>query len=235
MKKDVDDTKLIIPPYVSTLWRNVNALYVKDGMLIVDMKDGQKIHIPGLNQEEIEEIFRYHAASMEKESHEPKPKRERLFDFGSGKEGPFQFAFDAGNGISSSMKHNPEQSDLPPLPPEILDKVAQIAKLFNAGDMQLFDTPVHECNCVYCQVARAVQGPTMTPSGGGPAHEEDVEEVDDEDLKFEEWIVTEVGDKLFEVTNKFNTNEKYRVFLGEPIGCTCGEPNCTHIISVLKS
>jgi len=63
------------------------------------------------------------------------------------------------------------------------------------------------------------------------------EEVKDEELTFkDEWEVKETGDKLlFSVHNPLDPKECYSVFLGDPIGCTCGKKNCDHIKAVLRS
>ena len=61
------------------------------------------------------------------------------------------------------------------------------------------------------------------------------EEVTDRDLSFQQWAIEQTGDKLFCVTNKLDRLEKYNVFLGDPVGCTCGIQGCEHILAVLKS
>jgi len=61
------------------------------------------------------------------------------------------------------------------------------------------------------------------------------EEVSDEDLTFQDWEVKQEGDKLYLVTNPLDRDERYRVFLGKPLGCTCGKTNCEHIRMVLSS
>jgi hypothetical protein len=35
--------------------------------------------------------------------------------------------------------------------------------------------------------------------------------------------------------NPLDHKEHYNVFLGDPIGCSCGNNNCEHIQAVLKS
>ncbi|MGH2612567.1 MAG: hypothetical protein ACRDFB_05905, partial [Rhabdochlamydiaceae bacterium] len=61
------------------------------------------------------------------------------------------------------------------------------------------------------------------------------EEVSDEDLKFRTWDIKQENDKLYSVTNPLDKKEHYNVFLGKPLGCTCGNKNCEHIQAVLKS
>jgi len=231
MKKEIDEKKLVIPPYVSTLWKHVKALFLKEDHLVVELNDGEQVQIPGLNEADLEEIFSYHSAYLAKDEEvsETEPSSSGFsFDMGSGKDSPFDFSMNAMEGLSGSMKHNPSQSNLPELPPELLDKVAHIAKLLAPEEVEIVDPPVEGCNCVYCQVSRAISKPSV------PETQEEIE-VTEEDLRFSEWEIQEMEDKLFEVTNKLDKNEKYRVFLGDPIGCTCGRPNCEHIIAVLKS
>jgi hypothetical protein len=79
---------------------------------------------------------------------------------------------------------------------------------------------------MHCQIAKALHGELP---------EEQEEEVTDEDLKFRLWDIDQTGDKLYVVTNPLDSKEYYNVFLGDPIGCTCGEKNCEHIRAVLNS
>ena len=65
--------------------------------------------------------------------------------------------------------------------------------------------------------------------------QEAVEEVTIDDLRFREWDIKQTGDKLYTVANPLHAEEHYTVFLGSPIGCTCGEQNCQHIRAVLNS
>ena len=61
------------------------------------------------------------------------------------------------------------------------------------------------------------------------------EKIDDLDLVFRDWEIKELSNNLYTVTNPLDLNEHYNVFLGEPIGCTCGHKNCEHIKAVLQS
>jgi hypothetical protein len=64
---------------------------------------------------------------------------------------------------------------------------------------------------------------------------EEIEEVSDEDLKFRDWEIKQTAEQLYTVTNPLDANEHYNVFLGSPLGCTCGDKNCEHIRAVLTS
>ena len=86
------------------------------------------------------------------------------------------------------------------------------------------------CNCPYCQISRAIHG--IEHVNDSPVTDN---EVTKDELTFREWNIDQKNDKLYSVTNPFNENEKYSVYLGDPIGCTCGKNNCEHILAVLKS
>ncbi|NGX58782.1 MAG: hypothetical protein K940chlam3_01690 [Chlamydiae bacterium] len=233
MKKHIDDKVLSLPPYVSTAWENVKALYLKKKDLIVDLLDGTAISVPGLAEEEIEEIFNFHAAYIEK-SHEHELIEEDFKILGEEGESPFRFAIDSLDGISGAMEHNPQQANMPPLPPEVLNKIAHIARIVSPEEVQSLAPPVDGCNCFYCQITRAIT--SAAPQENRPKMQDEfVGEVADEELVFTQWAVSEIEDQLYLVTNKLDTSEQYKVFLGEPVGCTCGEEHCEHIVAVLKS
>ena len=59
--------------------------------------------------------------------------------------------------------------------------------------------------------------------------------VSDEELRFKTWEISQTNDKLYLVSNPIDANEHYSVYLGEPVGCTCGEKHCDHIRAVLSS
>jgi hypothetical protein len=65
--------------------------------------------------------------------------------------------------------------------------------------------------------------------------EEQEEMVSDEELKFRSWDVVQTGEKLYLVCNPIDSKEHYNVYLGEPIGCTCGQTHCEHIRAVLNT
>ena len=44
----------------------------------------------------------------------------------------------------------------------------------------------------------------------------------------------QTDEKMFTVTNRLDKNEKFNVYLGKPIGCTCGKEGCEHILAVLR-
>lgn len=216
---------LSIPPYLSTTWKNISSLHVRpDGnlfTLVVLLQNRAQIEVPNLDKSTIDEIFEAHSRAADEEALP-------LFPLDS----PFSFSLPIGSdGLLDStgaptFQHNPEQSSLPPLQPELLKKIAMVTRAFG---LEEFITKAEEgCNCMYCQLCRTFQNE-------GKENEENMEEVSVEDLRFRDWEIEEAGEKLYQVTNPLDENERYKVFLGEPIGCTCGSKNCEHIQAVLKS
>lgn len=219
----ITTTLLSIPPYISTTWDNIASLHVKPEeslfTLVVVLKSGDQVEIPHLPKHSVDEIFEAHARSTEEQRAVKNPF-----------EGPFGFTLPVKSdgsfeSLATSMQHNPDQADLPPIPENILKKITLIARAFGLEDTA-FAKPEPNCNCVYCQVNRALQGETAPV---------EVEEVSQEDLKFRDWEIKQTADQLYIVTNPLDTNEHYTVFLGTPLGCTCGSKNCEHIAAVLKS
>ncbi len=215
----INDKILNIPPYISTSWENINSLFTQNGYLIVILKSGAKIEIPNLKQETIDKIFKIHSKVLENKT---KPKTFISFGLPS-------LPMDNLESLSSAMQHNPEQKDSPDIPSEIINKIAKVAKLFAEDASMDIPKPVENCNCMHCQIARALQ------IGNGIHPENLDEEVDEKELKFRDWDIFEEGSHLYKVVNRLDEKEYYNVFLKEPIGCTCGKKNCEHIKAVLNS
>lgn len=228
---------LSIPPYISTSWRNVSSLHVEyrneQPILNIVLTNGQKIDIPGLDSPVIEGIFGVHEKFMEQEAANTSAPglpiagiEQFTLNF------PFKLGLTGLNGIEGMgtlLQHNPEQADSPQLPPEILEKISQLTKTMGADEGALLPKPEPHCNCVHCQIARAMQ-----ENGEGKVEPVE-EEVTEEDLKFRSWEISQIADKLFVVTDPLNDKEKYNVYLGKPVGCTCGQDGCEHIQAVLRS
>ncbi len=217
----ITTTILSIPPYLSTTWKNIASLHVREELgrftLVVILQNRVQVEVPGLNKGAIDEIFEAHVRSAQEET----PKNE----------GPFSFnlplkAEGAIDSLGTLMQHNPEQSDLPSIPPDVLKKIASIAHVFGLGDSATLPKAEPHCHCVYCQVVRSLHG---------EPHEEAGEAVTDADLHFRNWDIQQTAKQLYTVTNPLDPNEHYNVFLGTPLGCTCGEKNCEHIRAVLNS
>jgi hypothetical protein len=226
----ITSTVLSIPPYLSTTWKNISSLHVKEEKgaltLVVILQNRTQIEVPKLQKTTIDAIFEAHARYAETADRESKIFQNPLNPV----EGPFNFSLPLkSNGpidsLGVAMQHNEEQADLPPLPPDVLNKITAIARAFGLDDASALPKAEANCNCVYCQVARALRGEETLPQ----------EEVTEEDLKFRNWEITQAADKLYTVTNPLDANEYYSVFLGDPLGCTCGQKNCEHIGAVLNT
>jgi len=212
---------LSIPPYVSTTWETIASLKseaVNDSYtLIITLTTGDQIAVPSLSESDVTMILEAHAQYLQ-------PLQGPAFPV------PFSFSlpFRSEGPIASlgdSMRHNPEQSDLPNIPSEILAKVSIIAKAFGFDDLSALEEAEEGCNCTYCQLKRAFAPPVETIE----------EKIRDEDLHFKDWEIKEMSNQLYTVISPLDPNEQYSVFLGEPLGCTCGQKNCEHIKAVLRS
>ncbi len=217
---------LNIPPYLSTTWDNITSLKTAiDGdtyILCVTLKTGESVKVPNLDQPTLKAIFKAHADAVEHPI-EGKPRFPIPFGFSlpiGKREGPI-------TSLGNAMNHNPEQAGLPDIPAEILENIAIVAKAFGLEDASALPPSEENCNCVYCQLSRAFKkSKTDAPKEIA---------ISEEELRFREWDVTQSGEQLYIVSSPLDPNEKYNVFLGEPLGCTCGHKNCEHIRAVLQS
>lgn len=231
MSIKINDKILSIPPYVSTNWSQIAALHMKGSVLAVTLVDGDTLHVPNLTSETVHLIFHYHAIYLEKEHvikevDSPNLSLKEIIEQG---EPSIRLAFGSSlEGLGSIMQHNPSQANAPNLPSEILKKVGAIAKIIASDDLVLPKAEAN-CNCFYCQIAHVLNPISLVSS-----EEEDVE-IKVEELQFQQWTIMQTGDNLFCVVNRLDEYEKYNVYLGEPVGCTCGRQGCEHILAVLKS
>jgi hypothetical protein len=227
-----------LPPYISTQWNHVKGLYMRGGVLVINLTCGETIQIPGLDAVLIEQVFAAHAAFLDQEPVTgpelsgawPKedivlPSKEQLETF-------MHFSTAAGEGFTSLMQHNGEQSNAPELPKEMLEKIQSIMQILAPEEVSALGTPKQGCNCPHCQITRAITGDKEEPT---MLQQEPEPEVSEEELHFEQWKIEQTGENLYRVTNKLDPVEEYQVFLGHPVGCTCGNEGCEHILAVLKS
>jgi hypothetical protein len=231
---------LSIPPYLSARWSQVHSLYMRERDLIICLADGNIVSIPNLTPHEIEAIFAAHSVFSETQQEQPKPFLPMQGVTGQNIENvAMHFNLDNIEAFSSAFHHNPEHAHIPNLPPEILTKIAAIAKIVAPGEIQNIPKPEPHCNCPHCQIARAIHeefatGNTSSKNPETPFGKEE-EIVNDKDLVFQQWEIIQIGDKLYSVINRLDSAEKYNVFLGEPVGCTCGVAGCEHILAVLRA
>ncbi|MDE3055539.1 MAG: hypothetical protein KGI80_02430 [Verrucomicrobiota bacterium] len=211
---------LSIPPFLSTTWENVRSLSLTTtGELRIHLVGNSKVvEVPSLNPESVSLIFETHARYLDK-------KKSVSKDLPLGAIG-FRLPMPSEGGVAEPfpMQHNPEQAGLPPLPPAVLKKVTSMAEALGLSDFDALPTTEPGCHCLFCQVVNAFRSKKV-----------EEEDVSPEDLKFRDWEVSQIADHLYSVQNPIDREEQYRVFLGEPLGCTCGQKNCEHIRAVLKT
>lgn len=233
----INEKMLSIPPYISTTWESVSSLHMasesKGNLLVVTLKTGTTIQIPNLSQDLLTKVFQTHSQAITSQtSHsnkKPSADPNGLFNMENMISLGFPMRLGGGlEGLGAAMQHNIEQANAPNLPKEVLEKIAAVAKIMD-NDQSLMQTLKAEphCNCMHCQIARAITGEALGP--------EVEEEVTEEDLKFKTWDVQQSGDNLYTVSNPLDHDEHYSVYLGEPLGCTCGQKNCEHIKAVLNT
>lgn len=235
---------LSIPPFISTSWKNIASLHVENQLsmfiLVVTLINGVRIEVPHLEQAIIETTFAAHARFLEQEEKglQPKTLPRTPMSFPTAHEQIISMELPLKNGLASMenigtlLQHNPEQADSPDLPPDVLDKIAQLSKTLGIDDPDVIPKPEPHCNCMRCQIARAMQKGLGDEKQG---KEEQEEIVTDEELKFRTWDVAQTGEKLYLVSNPIDHKEHYNVYLGDPIGCTCGQAHCEHVRAVLNT
>lgn len=220
---------LSIPPYISTTWKNISSLHaIPEGTgfkLIIMLASRMRVVIPQMGKASIDAIFAAHALYGSETT--PFPSE------GTKLPGvPLVLPSSGTAGLellNAAAQHNPAQANAPELPKEILEKIASIAKVLGIDDPSHLPKAEPHCNCPYCQIARAFHG-EQAPHA---AKEEEI--VLEEDLKFRNWDIRQSADQLYLVSNPLDENEHYSVFLGDPLGCTCGMKNCEHIRAVLNT
>jgi hypothetical protein len=230
---------LSIPPFISTSWKNILSLHLENyethPVVVVILTNGSRIELPPLDSPIVEAIFEAHVRYVEHEQthsnkgavSQTKSANETLLTLGFA---PFKNGVQSFDALGAALQHNSEQAESPDLPKEVLDKIAAISKAMGIEDDAMLPKAEPHCNCMHCQIARAIRDEKKAEAA--PAEEEVVSL---EELKFRLWDVAQTADRLYTVSNPLNADENYNVFLGEPIGCTCGEKNCEHIRAVLNT
>ncbi len=225
----INQKVLCIPPYISTAWENVQSLEHDSRTLElnVSLRCGKTVKVPKIGKDLMEKIFAVHAHFCESKTHRDPST--------SPPSSPFHFSLPLqGNldNMTSMMQHNPQQKNAPNLPEEVLMKLSAVIKtLGTEADIQSLPKAEPHCNCFYCQIAHVLHGEHM----GRDQENTPEERISEEDLSFREWDIKQEGDHLYVVTNPMDKEEYYHVYLGDPVGCTCGQKKCEHVRSVLKS
>ncbi len=217
---------LSIPPYISTSWNHIMSIHLDtQNVLVIALKNGLGIGIPHLPGETIQAIFSAHAQYLEKEENTSFP--DIL---------PKEISLALKGGLLDMttvfLEHDASKASSPDLPQDILDKLSQISQKMGPIDPDKMPQAEPHCNCPHCQIVRAA-GQTAPEKNERVEQAEEL--VSEEDLHFHDWDITQIDNTLYTVTNPIDPIEKYTVFLGNPVGCTCGDRNCEHIKAVLHS
>ncbi len=226
---------LSIPPHLITPWENISSVQLEGECIVVALLDGQRIALPGLDNQAIAQIFAAYEKHLENESDllEPSTSVQQGASFpfpGLPQTGSSAFRLGIGGleEMSSFMQHDSNQMSAPDMPKEILEKIAGVARVVAPDDVESIPKAEPHCNCPHCQISRAIRQEER--------QEEKTEEiVTDAELTFRDWDVKEVSKQLYKVTNPINDSEEYTVCLGDQVGCTCGDSNCEHLRQVLMS
>ena len=238
-----------LPPYISTQWNNVKTLHMKGSSLVVSLMDGNVVDIPGLETATLDSIFDVHATVMEQQDFNDNPAdslpdtaphpfsqlmltpiTDTRIDI------PFHLGGETFEEFGSVLQHNAAHSNTPDLPQEILHKIVAITKIVAPEDTITLPQPQDHCNCIHCQIAKAMhESAPHDEANQATLSSNEEEKVSDQELQFQQWDITQSGNQMFTVVNRLDTKEQYSVYLGHPVGCTCGKPGCEHIVAVLKS
>lgn len=231
----INQKVLSIPPYLSTSWKNIVSLRAEekkdDFSLLVTLIDGTQTEVPHLPKQVIDAIFAAHAKFLDMEI-PSKPAAKLSLD-----SSPTRFSLKMRlpnlEGLDSVLMHNQEQYESPSLPAEILEKISSLTRSMGPEEIDTIPQPEPHCNCPHCQITRAIHQGALRKEASQIEPEEEI--VLEEDLHFRSWDIKQTAEQLYQVTNPLNTEEHYNVFLGSPVGCTCGSKSCEHIKAVLSS
>ena len=222
MKAKIDHFIICIPPYISTSWDQVAFLRSEENAetkrftLMLHLANERVVAIPNLDASIIDIAFSSHLRYLEQRK-----------NHGIEQLAHFRLAMPGVENLSDVLQHDMSKAHTPDLPKEVLDRIAQMAKMMTGGELEGFPKPEPHCNCIHCQLAKAIHG--------NLAFDEAVEVISDDELSFRSWDIHQSADKLYIVSNPFDPKEQYNVYLGTPVGCTCGNPHCEHIKAVLSS
>jgi hypothetical protein len=253
MKVKIDEKLICIPPYISTTWDQVTFLQSEEDQathlftLVIHLSDGKAVRIPNLDSSLIDIAFSAHIHYLEKTTAiASKSKGEgEVKTFGNMLQQltglspeqlanmPIRLGISGIEGMPGMevLQHNPAQGNSNDLPKEVLEKISGMIKMMTNGEIGMFPKPEPHCNCPHCQVARSIHHLGKEEKEG----EELDQPVTDEELKFRDWEIIKKGEMLYIVTNPLDPREQYSVYLGSPVGCTCGQTHCEHIKAVLYS
>lgn len=254
---------LSIPPYLSTSWYDVDSLFqAEDGVLVVALTNGTQVRLEHLSQEIVHTIFDAHACFLEEEAQREDEEDDE--DDDGVKRAEVEFSVQtpftlsqaeelSGDAMKIFMEHDPSRSLGPLLPEAVLKRVSALAKMFLPPNMIPLDASHENCRCPFCQIVRALSGlpqpifedeeeekkrilQSLQEKKGKEEHREKGEQEREKEKKGSSpWLIQQLEEEVYAVTDRAHPDQVYRVSLATPITCSCGQPNCVHIIAVLKS
>ncbi len=227
----VNSKILSIPPYISSSWENISSLHIENKgdmkTLVIHLVQGAKLEIPGLNPSSLFQIFQSHEQYLEETQKAQGEKApDSSFSFGI----PLTLSSEGFQQLIELLQ-DPHQPSSIEFPDKLIEKVfemmksAGLDKKWVEAEGELLNHPLYE------QLKKMFEG----DKNEGQDLNLVEEEISDDDLRFKDWDIQQISKQLYKVTNPLDLNEEYQVYLGSPIGCTCGHLNCEHIKSVLKS
>ncbi len=183
----------------------------------------------------IEAIFSAHARYLEQEEKAPAPKllpgTPLSLPDSSQQLASFALPLKDMQGLGNVSQHNPEQADTPDLPQTGPGKIGEITKAMGIDDLiaspqtraplQLRALPDRAGNAGRCRERSRRRSRKKLSLM--------------RNLNSARGISRRLRDKLYVVTNPLDDKEHYNVFLGDPVGCTCGHHHCDHVRAVLNS
>lgn len=251
---EINPRFISLPPLLSVAWHQVASIHMEEDLLVVTLISGSSIELPNLPTEIIKRIFTAHCfflrhdppartaqqlsqARAREQQNSISPLLDAAVGDSSDQIAGIRVGFTSLDGISSALQHDPTMSQAPDIPQEVLNKIAAVSKILAPDESDVLPKAEAGCNCMHCQIIRTIQSELGKPEDKNEKLGSDEEQimVTDEELTFQEWEIRQDGEKIFSVISRSEPNEQFQVHLGEPIGCTCGEVGCKHIVAVLRS
>ncbi|WP_213318234.1 hypothetical protein [Chlamydiifrater volucris] len=240
MRVKVNEHIICIPPYISAKWNQIAFIEAKDSneslaTLHLHLTDGTVVEIPNLDKSVVDVVFNEHLRFLENSQARKeveKKEDEKVFPLLSliqqiTKSTDVQILsaksllpLPGTYPLEMILQHIPEHKDHSDAPTDVLEKMADLTKNLASNIPGTLPTPEPHCNCLHCQVGRFIE-------------EENDSTVSESDLSFRSWDIVQNGENMYVVTNPLNPKEQFSVYLGTPIGCTCGQTACEHIEAVL--
>lgn len=247
MKVKIDEKLICIPPYISTTWDQVSFLQSGEDpetglfILTIHLTEGKTVRIPDLDASLVDIAFSAHVKYLETKTSQASKAGDENKSMGNLLQQltglspdqipnmPIRFGISGIEGMPGmeALQHNAAHANAPDMPTEILEKITGMIKMLSNGEISSFPKPELHCNCPHCQVARSVHNMEKETDSAVD------QPVSDDELTFRDWEIVKKGDMLYTVINPLDSHEQYSVYLGTPVGCTCGNASCEHIKAVL--